>query len=299
MSGRDFVLGPRPRVSVCIPAFEQPALFMRALHSVLEQDFADLEVVVTDDSTGAAVAEVVDAMRDERVKYFRNHQRLGVPGNWNRGLELSTGEFIQVLHHDDWLATESALKTFVDALDAAPEADLAFCASSANRDGEVVYVHRPLERIACLRADPLVLLLGNWIGAPSAAMFRAATHARFDGRFRWLADVDLYLTVLSARPHFAYIAETMVATTTGAELQVTAAVQNTHVEVSEWFALYAKWAPRLPLHGERAMFLIQLLHRFPDVRWRDRKRLCLNARGKRIFVAAQLLKRRPLARLIV
>ncbi|MCX7010103.1 MAG: glycosyltransferase, partial [Kiritimatiellaeota bacterium] len=43
-----------PKVSICIPAYQQPQGLARALQSLLEQDFRDYEVIVTDDSADAA-----------------------------------------------------------------------------------------------------------------------------------------------------------------------------------------------------------------------------------------------------
>jgi glycosyltransferase involved in cell wall biosynthesis len=39
-----------PTVSVIIPTYKRPAKLLRALRSVLEQDFGDFEVLVVDDN---------------------------------------------------------------------------------------------------------------------------------------------------------------------------------------------------------------------------------------------------------
>src|SRR5438067_7973037 len=99
-----------PKVSVCIPTFRQPECFRRALVSVLEQEFADLEVIVTDDSLNDDIMSVVQEASDPRIIYVKNEVRLGPPLNWNEGIHLARGEYIKVLHHDDWLAQRDALK---------------------------------------------------------------------------------------------------------------------------------------------------------------------------------------------
>jgi glycosyltransferase involved in cell wall biosynthesis len=280
---------------VCIPTFEQPQLFHRALTTVLKQDFEDFEVVVTDDSASADIEAIVVEAADSRIRYERNERRLGSPGNWNRGLDFARGELIKVLHHDDWLLSPTALSRFVSAFDDQASAHLAFSVSTANSEGEIVSTHRPTDRLEGMRTDPRGLLLGNWIGGPSATMFRAGRTRRFDPQFRWVVDIDFYLSILMRRPEFSHIDTPLVATTTAASHQVTSAVQGTDVELSEWFRLYAKWAPYPAVWGERAEFLTNLLARFSGTTWRDHRRLSLAGRSARILFATDMLRRAELS----
>src|SRR5436853_3312684 len=119
-----------PEVSICIPAYSEPECFGRALASVLEQDFTDFEVIVTDDSPTDAIADVLRTMGDDRIRYTRNVRRLGVPANWNRAADLATGEFVKFLHHDDWFSSTTSLSRFVDLLANDPDANFALSASN-------------------------------------------------------------------------------------------------------------------------------------------------------------------------
>lgn len=40
-----------PLLSICIPAYERPALLKRLLDSIAKQVFKDFEVIITDDSS--------------------------------------------------------------------------------------------------------------------------------------------------------------------------------------------------------------------------------------------------------
>src|SRR5215469_11343388 len=92
-----------PKVSICIPAFQQPTCLRRALDSVFFQTFKDYEVIISDDSTDNSVENVVREYNRERagVKYHKNAVTKGSPENWNAAIELATGEYIKILHHDD------------------------------------------------------------------------------------------------------------------------------------------------------------------------------------------------------
>jgi glycosyltransferase involved in cell wall biosynthesis len=89
------------RVSVCIPTYNGAAFVAEAIESVLAQDGVDIEVVVVDDGSDDATLEIVRSVPDSRIQVHRNAARRGIPGNWNRCLEVATGEFVSVFHQDD------------------------------------------------------------------------------------------------------------------------------------------------------------------------------------------------------
>ena len=94
-------------VSVCMPAFNGVRYIGAAIRSVLEQTFEEFELLVIDDSSSDGTPDVVEAVRDERVRLVRNPFRLGLVGNWNRCLELSRGECVTVFHQDDLMAPDN------------------------------------------------------------------------------------------------------------------------------------------------------------------------------------------------
>lgn len=92
-------------VSVIIPTYNTNELFLRqAIDSVVAQTYDNWELLIIDDSTTSPVENIVKSYTDDRIKYFRNPQNLGMANTRNRGLELAQGEFIALLDHDDiWL----------------------------------------------------------------------------------------------------------------------------------------------------------------------------------------------------
>lgn len=217
-----------PDVSICIPAYEEPAYLVRALESVFDQTYDNFEVIVTDDSRSTALATAVRPWEsDPRFRYVRNEQRLGSPENWNRALSLANGRLIKVLHHDDWFARKDSLQQYVALLDGDPGASLAFSAASArNPDGQLLFQHRPEpEQIEALKKDPRCLFLANFVGAPSATLFRREEGFRFDPALKWLVDVEAYLRILR-RGTFAYTAEPLVNVTAAGPNRVTRQVER-------------------------------------------------------------------------
>ena len=229
------------KASVCIPAYGQPDLFRRALESALHQVGVAFDVIVTDDSPDAAVQEVVESFGPSAgIRYLRNPARLGSPANWNRAVSLASGDYIKLLHHDDYLTGTESLRKYVEMLEGHPEADLAFSASEVWMvDSGRRWVHRPAPRVLrALAARPGVLFADNFIGSPSAVIYRRSVVESFDPRLIWLVDVDFYLRMLGTGRAFAFCPEPLVCTTNGG-WQVTTRVRGDKaLEVFEHLRVY-------------------------------------------------------------
>lgn len=101
-----------PLVSVGLPTFNRASVLVKAVESVLAQDWPKLELVICDngssDGTEAICARFVRA--DPRVRYFRQTENLGPTANFVTALENSRGEYFMWLGDDDWLPDPSYLK---------------------------------------------------------------------------------------------------------------------------------------------------------------------------------------------
>lgn len=246
-----------PKVSICIPTYNQPTTLACALQSLAEQDFTDLEVIITDDSTKTSVEQVVTRFQSRlSVKYYKNQTTLGPAANWNLGMELSRGDYVKILHHDDWLADSHALTLYVDLLDSNPIADFAFSATNVyDQNREYLRTHQPTERqLRSLGKRGKALFYGNCIGSPSATIFRRTAKARFDPNLKWLIDVDFYLQFLTARSRFAYAPAPLICTLSGADHNLTATcVGQKNIDLAEWMYLYRKYRVPPTLSGIRRM----------------------------------------------
>jgi glycosyltransferase involved in cell wall biosynthesis len=75
-----------------------------ALESLLAQELGDFELIVCDNASEDATAEIAAtyAARDGRVRVTRNLRNLGLARNFNRTLELASGKYFAWAAHDDW-----------------------------------------------------------------------------------------------------------------------------------------------------------------------------------------------------
>jgi O-antigen biosynthesis protein len=90
-----------PLVSVIVPTRNRADRLERAITSIVDQSYRNLEVVVVDDGSTDATPEVVSTMRDPRLVAFRNDEPLGEGGARNRGLEAATGDVVCFLDDDN------------------------------------------------------------------------------------------------------------------------------------------------------------------------------------------------------
>jgi hypothetical protein len=113
-AARSMPRSPRPLVSVPIPTWKGHRLLLdRAIPSILNGGYPDVEVVVASDGPDPAAREAVEGLADPRVRYFELDRRPAYPqlpysfwsvaGSHAANLALSEcrGEWIAPLDHDD------------------------------------------------------------------------------------------------------------------------------------------------------------------------------------------------------
>src|SRR5688572_5795622 len=110
--------GPRPRVSVLIPAYNAAATIAEALDSALFQSPPPYEVVVSDDGSRDNLTAALQPFRDHiRVVHGPNS---GLAAARNRAAAAATGELFALLDADDaW--RQGRVEAFMTAAAARPD----------------------------------------------------------------------------------------------------------------------------------------------------------------------------------
>jgi glycosyltransferase involved in cell wall biosynthesis len=92
-----------PEVSVVIPVYNGEAYLARALDSVLNQNFRDLEIICVDDGSTDGALEILKkyAARDPRIVVLENVINRGTLYTRLRGILHSKGAYIMTLDPDD------------------------------------------------------------------------------------------------------------------------------------------------------------------------------------------------------
>ena len=167
-----------PKVSVCIPTYNNANFLRQAVESVLGQSYQDFEIVIVDncsaDHTGILVEEL-QKDNDGRIRFFKNGQNIGITGNFNKCLKYAEGENIKFLCSDDVLLPE-CLEKMVAVLDENQSVTLV-CSGRliVNEAAEKLGFKQFPSVDDIIRGSNVITkcLFGkNYIGEPTAVMFR-------------------------------------------------------------------------------------------------------------------------------
>lgn len=187
-----------PLISVCIPAYKRTDYLARLLDSLAAQTFTGFEVVLSDDSNDTSVAELAGRYHHLfPVVYRKNTPALGTPANWNQAIRLATGEWIKLMHDDDWLAAPDALQQFADKTGTGKKfifSAYRTCQLSSGKETAMPLLSA--KQLARLQRHPHTLLASNRIGPPSVTMIHRSVQEVYDERMKWMVDFDFYIRVL-------------------------------------------------------------------------------------------------------
>lgn len=90
-----------PRVSIITPTFNSARTIQKSLDSILAQTYKDIELIVVDALSDDATLQILDSYSDI-VSFFISEPDVGMYDAINKGIKISTGEYILILNSDDW-----------------------------------------------------------------------------------------------------------------------------------------------------------------------------------------------------
>jgi len=119
--------GSTPLVSIGLPVYNGERYLGEAIRSILEQTFADFELVIADNASTDGTADIcrAAAATDPRVRYHRNVTNLGASRNFTVVFELARGKYFKWAAHDDACAPDF-LKRCVQVLETDPAVVLCY-----------------------------------------------------------------------------------------------------------------------------------------------------------------------------
>ncbi|GMN90259.1 glycosyltransferase [Francisella sciaenopsi] len=104
-----------PLVTVYIPSYNRIELLKRAVNSVREQTYQNIELIVVDDCSTDETISYLKALSetDARVRFFQNQKNSGACVSRNKAIIEAKGEYITGLDDDDYFL-ESRIADFVE-----------------------------------------------------------------------------------------------------------------------------------------------------------------------------------------
>lgn len=91
----------KPFVSVIMPVYNHREFVFDAAQSVLQQQDVDIELIVIDDASSDASWDVIESIKDDRVRSVRHSKNLGAHASLNEGLALAHGDWVAIINSDD------------------------------------------------------------------------------------------------------------------------------------------------------------------------------------------------------
>lgn len=203
-----------PRVSVIMATYNHAPFVKEAAESVLSQEGVDFEFIIADDGSRDATRDVVESIRDDRIRYFPNEVNRGACVVTNELIANARGEFIALINSDDaWVPGK--LKYQLEFLDSNPKVHATF--------GRATYIDHNSDPVA---KDSLAFgsifdqenrssgmwlrrffAEGNCLCHPTI-MIRSQVYSEigaFDNRLRQLPDYEMWIRL--AKRHAIHVSD--------------------------------------------------------------------------------------------
>ena len=83
------------RVSVIVPTFNRVGYLGETIASILDQDYHDFDLVVADNASTDATADLIAAVADPRLCHVRRTHDIGWRANFNQALHDAESEYVR------------------------------------------------------------------------------------------------------------------------------------------------------------------------------------------------------------
>ena len=90
------------KVSIIMSAYNSGAFISKAIESVLNQTYKNIELVIINDCSTDNTEEVIQSFNDNRIKYKKLQKNEGCGAARDEGIKISTGDYITFLDSDDY-----------------------------------------------------------------------------------------------------------------------------------------------------------------------------------------------------
>lgn len=116
-----------PQISIIVPVYKVELYLDRCINSILNQTFADFELILVDDGSPDSCPQMCDewAKKDSRIRVIHKENG-GAGAARNAALRAAEGEYIGFVDSDDWIAPDM-YEYLYGLLKRYPEAQIAQC----------------------------------------------------------------------------------------------------------------------------------------------------------------------------
>lgn len=201
--------------SVLIPVYNGANFLEEALQSIADQTLDDVQVVVSNNASTDATADILESWRDRlNLRVITQPETLPMQAHFNAILGAVDSEFYMLLCHDDYLADPDALTLARNALMANPDMAAVYCNLLYVSPQRKKLAERTFKRDTIFSADEAgqksIRTARNQFGIPIGIRRSALGDLRYDTRFPYMMDVDLSWAI-SRHQSVLHIPKTLIA----------------------------------------------------------------------------------------
>lgn len=197
----------KPLVSVLMPSYNSEKNISTSIESVLKSSYINFELIITDDNSHDNTFNIAKeyALKDDRIKLFRNDRNFGDYGNRNKAASYATGKYLKYVDHDDYIYP-NGLELIVNQMEKFPKASVGFFSLVQNKDQPFPILLTPKEVYRYNFFGP-----GLFFKAPLSSIILRSSFEEI-GRFkteRYSGDFELWHR-MAQRFHFLLIQDHVV-----------------------------------------------------------------------------------------
>lgn len=253
-----------PLVSIITITRNRGEIISRAINSVINQSYDNIEYLIVDGNSTDNTEEVVRKFKDDRIKYIRLDENLPIPETINVGFENSKGKYITFLDDDDEYLkckVEKQVRLFENLSD---EYGLVYCWMSYynSQTGVFLHIHN--------------CKLNGWVGSevvekPAVSgtptfMFRREVYKKMGG---WhiqgiISDWELGVRVCQ-KYAVDYVPESLV----------NVYINHSKQRMSDWGYYDDEFKKHIIFHEYFLSEYKDIFNSFPSKRWFHLYRLCI------------------------
>lgn len=178
-------------ISVIMPTYNRENTIKRAIDSVLNQTYRNIELIIVDDYSTDNTEKIISEIKDKRLKYIKLKKNSGACHARNVGLDNAKGEYIAFQDSDDeWIKDklDKQIKMLIDN-----KVDMVFCSAKHIGKNEIIIPREKLDEQQIKNR----IFKSNFISTQTIlATKKCFEHVRFDEKMPRFQDWDLIIRML-------------------------------------------------------------------------------------------------------
>jgi len=102
----------KEKVNVCLPVWNGADTILETIQSILNQTFKDFELVVVDNASTDNTVNIVESIKDNRIKLYKNKRNLNCDGNLEECKKKAVGDILFYISADDVVDIDALKKVY-------------------------------------------------------------------------------------------------------------------------------------------------------------------------------------------